>query len=1030
MMSSSVFQLFYAGIRKYNQNMKRPLMFLRNIVGIIVPALKGYVNDNYKYAMSPLIFLLATCSLEQTSNLPTMNLDPGSEREIAYTDKSDAFWVTRTGGYNSSPWHGLTASKRSYLEDIFIFADGVLLPREQAEIEVNPVSLTRRYVDQGITETWTLIDDSRSLNIQIESQEQVSLVVQPAIMGGNKAADFVFSQNDQYLDITLNQYKSLKSAYPNVKITFSEPVEWGIAKNPETTLYTAFLTSSASLKDIKSLSISVSLAKDYESQPDWDKQTLTNAIKSRTNRIEHDLVQVNLKSTSSQLNQAIAWAHTSIDALVMDQLGMGIYAGLPWFDDYWGRDAFISFTGAVLVSGRFDEARRILLSFAELQNIDPEDANYGRVPNRAQPEDIIYNTTDGTPWFIRSIWDYYRYTGDLDFMDQLWPSVRHAFIGASQNWTDEAGLLRHADADTWMDARGPDGAWSPRGDRGIDIQFIWRDQLEITRHLAELKGDIKIQKAADNLLLKLQEGLKQFRSKDGAYLVDHLNADGSQDEQIRPNIFLVPPLFGETCDWPSFKHLAPQLITHNGVLSLSQTDSNFHPYHHLPGLYVQDAAYHNGIIWTWNSAATITQAIRFHQYNYAQALFDDLTDQILNRGAVGTIAELTDAWPRSGENQLSGTFTQAWSVAEYLRSFYQDILGIQPNLTQSQVRIAPRLLKGMEQVDFRVPIGDDHWDIKYDESLTSLDIHIERSNSRALELSLGVRHLATISNLELSWDQLSIHLRYEKQMGQWTVPGDIVDYTVMPESIDISVNSLPLCPLDTTREVPVLKGPDHRLLDESEVVKSFENGTEIFYKQDPQGDDRGDHNLYTYPSNPQFAQGIVDIRSARIFENATEYHFEFAFKHLIDPGWHPEYGYQLTYLSLGVSYDSKSGSAQVGKNSQTLFKHGFKADQIMYVSGGILLVDNKHVPELEYIPKSPAGAIGVVNTGMVSFTLPKNAFDDDLKQAIFQIAVGCQDDHGGAGIGDFRDVQAIGSEWNGGGKENPDDSNVYDWLFF
>ncbi len=975
----------------------------------------------------PLIFLLIACTSDPAPTLPTMHLDPGSEREIAYTDKQDAFWVTRTGGYNSSPWHGLTASKRAYFEDLFIYADGELLPRELAEISVNPARLVREYPELGISETWSLIDNQRTLLVQLEAEKAIDWKVQPAILGGSQAEDYKITISEHEMDIQFRRFSGMSSSYPHMKLWFSQAMQWFSAESPELPLFNAYLTQRAEFTASKQLMIMIALSaaeQATEISPEWIKELISD----RQNRLSHRLAKTRFQSGQEELDAAIAWAQASIDALVMNQMGRGIYAGLPWFDDYWGRDVFISFTGAVLVSGQFEAARQILLAFADLQNMDQTDPNYGRVPNRAQPEDIIYNTSDGTPWFVRSVWDYYRYTGDDEFLKNVWPAVRRATRGAIQNWTDEAGLLWHADADTWMDARGPDGPWSPRGNRAIDIQFIWRDQMEITQRLAEKYGDSDLQKETEDILAKLDQGLDKFRAIEGNYLVDHLNADGSQDKQIRPNVFLVPPLFHETCDWSSFKKLAPQLVTTKGVLSLSQDDVKFHPYHHFPGLYVQDAAYHNGIIWTWNSAATISQAIRFHQYHYAQALFDDLTDQILNRGAVGTIAELTDAWPREGQARLSGTFTQAWSIAEYLRSFYQDILGIQPNLSESQVRIAPRLLKAMNTVSFSLPIGNDLWEFEYEETETSFEIVIQRTLDLAIDLSFELLVNQNLPNLELAWNQQDIHIRYEKQMGQWTVPENYPDYLAMNKTVDIAINSLPFCMLDTLREIPVLHGPEHRLLSELEVIPQNETFETLEQMSDPTGDDHGDSGYYVYPSNPQFSDGIVDILEMQVGLNETDYLFEMKFTDLTDPGWHPEYGYQLTYVAVGISFNAASGTSEVGKNAQASFKAGFKADQILYISGGLLLVDDEHLPVAEYMPQGSGGAIGDAELELIRFRLPQDIFSGNLAQARFQIAVGCQDDHGGAGIGDFRAIQERTGEWVGGGKVDPGASNIYDWL--
>ncbi|MCF7824166.1 MAG: hypothetical protein K9N35_08355 [Candidatus Marinimicrobia bacterium] len=995
-----------------------------NLPGPIYPALKGWARDNQKYFLLPILLCLFNCSAESGPTLPSMELEPGSLREIAYTDKGDVIWVTTTGNYNKSPWHGLTASKQAYFEDVFIYADGDLLPRAEATITVDPVKMIREYPASGIKETWTLLDDQHTLLINLEARKATQWRVQPAILGGSHDRDFDFNTTDSELNIHYKRLANSFSKYNYLNVRFSQPMEWRAAESPGLPLFTAYLTPAAECEASHKLSITISLL-DQNEKMDIDPVLI---IREREDRIRTRLGETRVISNSIDLDHAIVWAHASLDALIMNQTGKGIYAGLPWFDDYWGRDVFISFAGATLVSGQFDEAKQILLTFAGLQNKNPDDQNYGRVPNRAQPNDIIYNTTDGTPWFVRSIWDYYRYTGDEVFLAQLWPAIQIATTGAMNNWMDESGLLEHDEADTWMDARSPDGAWSPRGDRAIEIQFIWRDQLEITNRLAEKFGDSELKEQTEGALSRLTAGLKLFRSGDDTYFVDHINRDDALDQQIRPNVFLVPPLFDETCDWSTFKYLGPQLVTKDGVFSLSQQDANFHPYHHVSNLYVQDAAYHNGIIWTWNSAATITQAIRFQQYHYAQALFDNLTDQIINRGAIGTISELTDAWERDGELKLSGTFSQAWSLGEYLRTFYQDILGIQPDLTKSRIHIKPRLLRGMEQISFNVLLGNDHWEMVYNESASSFDIDIERDTKENLELLLNIRDSTNASQLELTWNTKHIHLRYEKQMAQWTVPSEYEDYKTSSKAIDLPINSLPFCQQDTTIQVPALMGPKHRLLKKQEVV--FQGGTYrlVMEQADEEGDDSGDNGQYIYPSNSHFESGIADIIGMQINRGESDYLIVLEYAKLVDPGWHPEYGYQLTYTALGISYDPKTGTRELGKNSQTTFKSGFKADQILYISGGVLLVDDQHQPIAEYLPNDPSGAIGNARANFIQFRIPENILMGKLEAARFQIAVGCQDDHGGAGIGDFRVVNAQVGEWSGGGKTGTLTSNVYDWL--
>jgi predicted glycogen debranching enzyme len=97
-------------------------------------------------------------------------------------------------------------------------------------------------------------------------------------------------------------------------------------------------------------------------------------------------------------------------------------------------------------------------------------------------------------------------------------------------------------------------------------------------------------------------------------LYDHLNSDDSKDRQIRPN-----QIFAITApDLPGIEPLLPpeyqirisnavlQKLTYRyGVASLWQEEDDFHPWHHYESLYPQDAAYHNGVVWTWLAGPVI-----------------------------------------------------------------------------------------------------------------------------------------------------------------------------------------------------------------------------------------------------------------------------------------------------------------------------------------------------------------------------------------------------------------------------------------
>ena len=66
----------------------------------------------------------------------------------------------------------------------------------------------------------------------------------------------------------------------------------------------------------------------------------------------------------------------------------------------WGRDSLISLRGLLLVTGRYAEARAVLLSFAAVtrHGLVPNLLDSGRAPR--------YNARDAAWWFLQAVQDY------------------------------------------------------------------------------------------------------------------------------------------------------------------------------------------------------------------------------------------------------------------------------------------------------------------------------------------------------------------------------------------------------------------------------------------------------------------------------------------------------------------------------------------------------------------------------------------------------------------------------------------------
>ena len=450
-------------------------------------------------------------------------------------------------------------------------------------------------------------------------------------------------------------------------------------------------------------------------------------LAARKERINSLITEYNpLESNLPELDKSLAWITITMGELITCQQGNGIYAGLPWFNEYWGRDMFISMPGACLVTGQFDIAKQILKDFAKLQDTDPDSETYGRIPNRANLEGILYNTTDGTPRFVIQAYQLAQYSGDTEFLHELYPAISMSIEASIMNYIDEKGYLTHADADTWMDVKRNGIPGSPRGNRANDIQALWYQQLVAGSKIAKLLGDEGAAEKWSGLAVMLASNFEyDFCNKEEGYIYDHINADGSADLQFRPNqLYCFDLILDDDFKQQVTRRTWEELVYPWGVASLAQWDQQFHPQHENWHYYHKDDAYHNGTIWLWNNGIAMQRMIEYGQTDTAWELFKNMNRQALHEGAVGSLSENADAHPREGQTWVirSGTFLQAWSNAEHLRVWYQHFLGIRPDLLNGKIIVDPRIPSEITSIETSVKVGNGTLHYKYKDGKVSLKL--------------------------------------------------------------------------------------------------------------------------------------------------------------------------------------------------------------------------------------------------------------------------------------------------------------------
>ncbi len=1004
-----------------------------------------------------------------------ITLAPGDSTTFFFTNKTTGFYYGEARRLSSSPHQGFNLLGQEYFEDYLLEFNGVPLERRAAEVWIYPDRLRRKYSSPAIFEEIFLLDSLNVLAVKVVSPSPGTLDFIPAFSGSHRAGDFEQSWQSGAGMFLIGQRSLLNR---QSEILFPA---WAAVYGQPSASFMAFTTEEqqsrrrkfpvpaylpgrlrANLRD--SVFFFVVVESDYPrllSLKNFISKNFRVLQQQRVDRLLRLNARAGIRSNLIELDKAAAWINYSLDALIMqpqdkrqsreaqERSGIpqaGIYAGLPWFNNFWGRDTFIALPGATLVTGNFAAAREILLSFARFQLRDPDDRRDGRIPNRVQTGEIIYNTADGTGWFVRAARDYVEYSGDMDFVREIFPVVEYAINTALQNAVDSLGFLTHADAETWMDAVGPQGPWSPRGNRAVDIQALWFEQLHAGIWLAELGGRPQNVRRWKMAAEKLRRNFaKYFYHASTGGLYDHLNSDGSPDRQLRPN-----QIFALTVPAQAFvstraaaqviRTVVTKLTYPYGVASLAQDDDNFHPYHHHEPFYVQDAAYHNGTIWTWLSGPVITALVRSGYENFAFALMQEAVQQVLHRGTFGAQAELLDAIAHPGETypRLSGTFAQAWNLAEFLRNIYQDFLGVQPHAPFGQFTLAPALPDSLSQVAFEFAVGAATIKAEYSrrDSLLNLEmaqldgtkpLRFEVINRRGglawhgtMPFNRAVRLVLSPSGKN---DQVfGATARRQQWQNWWQQVG-----------AELSGSAMAFATPHLRADLPALKGPDYPLLTAAEVLRLWPEKV-LLAAQDSLNDDRGPNGRYTYPLDPAFEAGIFDLEKFEMAEDGDNFYFRLRFRQLTQPGWHPEYGFQLTYCAIALDTDGNAGTGgkQLGMNANFLTAPEIGFERVIYVGGGFRVVDYKEKILAEFLPTNQSAGerhLGNIETREITFAVPARLIGELGAKWKAGIYCGAQDDHGGAGVGEFRNVTRKAGPWvGGGGDRDAGNPNVYDTM--
>ncbi|MEK7248952.1 MAG: amylo-alpha-1,6-glucosidase, partial [Bacteroidota bacterium] len=307
----------------------------------------------------------------------------GNSREFAFTNKETAFFYAETNSANKSSWQGFNVFGHEFVDDYEIWIDEKRLERQSALKTVVYPDYLKRIYRNGIVEELRLTDGIALFSITVTSPKPIHVDVVPYFSDGRAAEQYEIQLKSETALIARKNHltKTEKENYPvwlAIHGTGFLPQLKSSKKGGQ------FSPVMMLARKAKSHTIAFCVGDGIDETASAAKNYILNKEKyheARRARMEKLLLETYVETDNKRFNKALAWAKLSLDALMMNQVTKGIFAGLPWFSNYWGRDTFISLPGATLVQGRFTEAKQVLMSFAAFQQTDSTSTDYGRIPN-------------------------------------------------------------------------------------------------------------------------------------------------------------------------------------------------------------------------------------------------------------------------------------------------------------------------------------------------------------------------------------------------------------------------------------------------------------------------------------------------------------------------------------------------------------------------------------------------------------------------------------------------------------------------
>ncbi len=317
----------------------------------------------------------------------------------------------------------------------------------------------------------------------------------------------------------------------------------------------------------------------------------------------------------------------------------GVYAGLPWFFQFWPRDEAIS-----------------LKSIFEIDKNSGKDIFFKilRKGLKRGPGGVI--NIDAVGWAIKRAEEIIPHMNASE-KEKTRREIKKILEELLWSYTQEGFTINRAH-ETWMDSLKRDGA-------RIEIQAMKLNIYKVASNISIKKEEKEFYKKME---IKMREKVRDVFF-DGENLYDgYYPKQKSLEKVIRPNIFIAAYIYPELLSRKEWIICAKNALdalwlSWGGLSTLDKNHNNFCNWH----TGEDSKSYHQGDSWFFvnNLTAIVLYRLDKHHFSfYVEKILEASRKEILFMGAVGCHGEVSSAH----ELRSEGCVNQAWSSATYIEA--------------------------------------------------------------------------------------------------------------------------------------------------------------------------------------------------------------------------------------------------------------------------------------------------------------------------------------------------------------------------